>query len=167
MQKDEDGRFGPWEFVACFEVLSETIWNQKGEVIYFVTDSAKKLRLVGQSMSKLKGRWKTVPMSSVVSKQKLGRKALFHTSSWPAIESGLRDAEPPPFTVSAIFRPELEALCRSTQGALHNCLSYPETHRHRLSYHVESWVCQLDHRPHPLWNKDKVPLAFRTASHPS
>ena len=130
---------------------------------YFVTDSTKKLRLVGQSMSKLKGRWKTVPMSSVETQRKLGRKALFHTSSWPAIESGLRDAEPPPFTVSAIFRPELESLCRSSTGSLRNCLSIPESHRQRLSYHVETWVCQLDHRPRPLWNKDKVPHAFRAS----
>jgi hypothetical protein len=163
MKDENDGRIGPWDFVATFEVLDDSTWKRKGEVIYFVTDNSGVLRLVGQSMSKLNGRWKTVPMSSTTSKQRLNRKALFHTSSWPAIESGLRAAEPPPFTVSALFRPELERLCRSAKGSLNGCLDIPETHPQRLSYHVETWVCELDHRPNPLWNKDKVPHVYRGA----
>ena len=160
MEKEKDLRFGPWDFVASFDVLSDSTWSRPGEVIYFVNDSKGVLRLVGQSMSKLKGRWKTVPMSSVASRQKLGRKALFHTSSWPAVENGLRGSEHPPFTVSALFRPELESICRSASGSLRGCLDVPETHHQRLSYHVETWICEMDHRPTPLWNKDKVPRTF-------
>lgn len=163
MERKGDGRFGPWDFVARFDELCSTTWNRKGEVLYLATDATGVLRLVGQSMSKLKGRWKTVPMFDVKSQARLGRNALFHTSSWPAIESGLRSADPPPFTVSALFRPELERLCRAAGESLRKCLDKPESHLHRLSYHVETWICELDHRPHPLWNKDKVPLAFRAA----
>jgi len=161
MQKEKDGRIGPWDFVAEFEVLNQGVWRRQGEVIYFVTDATGLLRLVGQSMSKLGGRWKAVPMYDTLTKQPLKSKALFHTSSWPAIEDGLRSDDPPPFTVSALFRPDLEKLCRSSTGSLYRVLEEPETHRHRLSYHVETWVCSFDYRPKPLWNKDKVPLAYR------
>jgi len=157
MTKENDGRIGPWDYVASYEVISESTWKRDGEVIYFVTDRSGTLRLVGQSSAKLRWRWKTVPMFSTASKQSLNRKALFHTSSWPAIEAGLRSSEPPPFTVSALFRPELERFCHSARSALRDCLYMPETRLHRLSYHVETWVCELDHWPNPLWNKDKVP----------
>ena len=158
---EKDGRVGPWEFRAQFDVICDGTWRREGEVLYFVTDADGDLRLVGQSMSKLNGRWKTVPMYSSASKQPLGRKALFHTSSWPAIERGLRSSEVPPFTVSAIFRADLEKVCHSAKGALKGCLEIPEVGRQRLSYHVETWVCKIDHRPKPLWNKDKVPREYR------
>lgn len=163
MKDEKDGRIGPWDFVAAFDVLSYSVWRRKGEVIYFVTDGTGALRLVGQSMSRLSGRWKEAPMYDVRTKQSMGRKALFHTSSWPAIEDGLRSTDPPPFTISALFRPELELICRSAESSLADCLRKPETDLHRLSYHVETWVCGLDHRPKRLWNKDKVPASFRAA----
>jgi hypothetical protein len=163
MQSESDGRIGPWDFVADFDVLNAQVWSRQGEVLYFVTDAEGDLRLVGQSMSKLGGRWKTVPMYDIKTKKPFGRKALFHTSSWPAIEEGLQSNDPPPFLVSALFRPELEKLCRSSTGYLRSTLELPQTHLHRLSYHVETWICSFDYRPKPLWNKDKVPLEYRRA----
>ena len=155
MQNSKDKRVGPWKYTAYYEVLNQQAWDRAGEVIYFVTDKSRRLRLVGQSMSKLNVRWKRAPMYDVRSKQPLGRKALFHTSSWPAIEAGFMSGEAPPFTVSALFRDRLESLCRSSE--IHaKALEQPETHLQRLSFHVETWVCSLDYDLHPLWNKQKV-----------
>lgn len=158
MQNPRDGRFGPWKYLANMEVLNADVWGRGGEVIYFVTDSQKRLRLVGQSMSRLKGRWKLAPMYDPNSLRPLGRKALFHTSSWPAIEAGLLAGEPPPFEVSALFRNELDVVCSSAGESLAAIRSTPETHLQRLSYHVETWVCSLDFGSHPLWNKQKVAM---------
>lgn len=163
MQDAKDPRIGPWRYEAEFEVLDMSTWRRKGEVIYFVTDALGTLRLVGQSMSKLNGRWKTVPMYEAQSLQPLGTKALFHTSSWPAIEAGLRSDDPPPYTVSALFREALEPICRAASGSLSQVLLKPETHLHRLSYHVETWVCALDHGKNRFWNKHKVPASGSAA----
>lgn len=156
MEKPKDPRIGPWQYVAHFDVLSQSTWGRKGEVVYFVTDACGELRLVGQSMSKLGGRWKTVPMFDARTQKPMGRKALFHTSSWPAVETGLRSSDPPPFTGSALFREALEPICRRASSSLAGVLPKPETHLHRLSYHVESWVCSLNHGSTRLWNKQKV-----------
>lgn len=156
MQNPKDGRIGPWKYTASYTILDQRIWDRPGEVIYFVTDPEGRLRLVGQSMSKLNVRWKKAPMYDVNSRQPLGRKALFHTSSWPAIETGFNAAERPPFTVSALFRDRLEPICRTSVGGLADSLQMPETHLQRLSFHVESWVCSLDFGGHALWNKQKV-----------
>src|SRR5687767_3591727 len=82
IQRPNDGRIGPWKYTAVYDVLNQKHWDRPGEVIYFVTDSQKNLRLVGQSMSKLNVRWKRAPMYDVATKGALGRKALFHTTSW-------------------------------------------------------------------------------------
>jgi hypothetical protein len=156
MQKQTDGRIGPWKYTAQYKVLDQKTWDRPGEVIYFVTDKEAKLRLVGQSMSKLNVRWKKAPMYNVKSLQPMGRKALFHTSSWPAIEAGFMSTERPPFTVSALFRERLEPLCRQAGGSLAESMNRPETHLQRLSFHVESWVCSLNFGEHRLWNKHKV-----------
>ena len=156
MQKENDGRIGPWKYNAKYVVLDQRVWDRPGEVIYFVTNQAGLLRLVGQSMSKLNVRWKKAPMYDVESKRALGRKALFHTSSWPAIEAGFTSSERPPFVVSALFRDRLEPLCKALGGPLHHALSTPETHLHRLSYHVETWICSLNFGSNRLWNKQKV-----------
>lgn len=156
MGDPNDARVGPWQFVAEHEVLDEAVWRRKGEVIYFVTNATGKLRLVGQSMSKLGGRWKTVPMYEVQSKRALKKKALFHTSSWPAIEAALGSNDTPPFTVSALFRDSFEPLCRAATSSLAAVFQRPETHLQRLSYHIETWVCSLDHGASSLWNKQKI-----------
>lgn len=156
MKKSTDGRIGPWKYSAHFEVLDQAVWKRAGEVIYFVADSAKVLRLVGQSSVKLGGRWKLVPMHSVDKKLPLERRALFHTTSWPAIEIGLQGNERFPLTVSALFREELNTLCMAADGGLADTVKMPETHLQRLAFHVESWVCSLDHSPARLWNKHKV-----------
>lgn len=157
MQKPKDPRIGPWKYTAVYEVLDQRHWDRPGEVIYFVTDSQGSLRLVGQSMSKLNVRWKRAPMYDIASRRRLGgRKALFHTTSWPAIELGF-DSERPPFTVSALFRDRLELICRASAGPLQEALRKLESHRERLSFHVESWVCSLDYGDYRLWNKQKVP----------
>ena len=156
MKDPKDGRIGPWKYTAEFTVLDQNTWDRHGEVIYFVVDSENRLRLVGQSMSKLKARWKMAPMYDVKSRQPLDRKALFHTSSWPAIEAGFKSAEHPPFTVSAIFRDRLESLCQASEGSLSELIRQPENHLQRLSFHVETWVCSLDFGAFKLWNKQKV-----------
>lgn len=164
MQKANDGRIGPWKYTAQYTVLDQRTWDRPGEVIYFVTDSKERLRLVGQSMSKLSVRWKRAPMYEVTSRRPLGRKALFHTTSWPAIELGFQSGERPPFDVSALFRDRLAPLCGLLGGPLAEALLKPETHLQRLSFHVETWVCSLDFGEHRLWNKQKVPGAARASS---
>ena len=156
MQKPTDPRIGPWKYIAEYQVLDQKTWDKPGEVVYFVTNSAGQLRLVGQSMSKLNVRWKKAPMYDVQSKRALGRKALFHTSSWPAIEAGLAGNESPPFIVSALFRERLEQLCRTLGGSIAQLISLPETHLQRLSFHVETWVCSQNFGLERLWNKHKV-----------
>lgn len=151
----KDARNGPWRYRAVYDVLDDKVWSTVGEVIYFVTDSRGNLRLVGQSKDKLKTRWRTSPMHDVTTKMPLGRHALFHSSTWPAIESALDAGERPPFTVSALFRNELERVCRSCEGSITSAWQKEENHLQRLSYHVETWVCsQPVHRP-ALWNKQK------------
>lgn len=156
MQKPDDPRIGPWKYTAEYTVLDQRVWDQAGEVIYFVVDESERLRLVGQSMSRLNVRWKKAPMYDVTSRRPLNKRTLFHTSSWPSIEAGLNANERPPFTVKALFRDRLEPLCKQARGSLANTLSRTETHLHRLSYHVETWVCGLDFHDYPLWNKQKV-----------
>jgi hypothetical protein len=156
MKNPNNGRVGPWQYSADYIVLDQKLWDRPGEVIYFVVDEQRRLRLVGQSMSKLNVRWKRAPMYDVASRQPMGKKALFHTSSWPAIEAGFKAAERPPFTVSAIFRDRLEPLCRAASGGLAKTLLQRETHLQRLSFHVETWVCSLNFETCRLWNKQKV-----------
>ena len=160
MKDPKDGRIGPWQYTAEYVALDQGTWDRPGEVIYFVVDAQNRLRLVGQSMSKLNVRWKRAPMYYVGSRQPMGKKALFHTSSWPAIEAGFKAAERPPFTVSALFRDRLEPLCREARSSLSKTLLQPETHLQRLSFHVESWVCSLNFETYRLWNKQKVSTNF-------
>jgi len=95
-------------------------------------------------------------MSNPVTRQKLGRNALFHTTAWPSIERAIDAGESPPFTVSAIFRPELQAVCEREGGMLARALAKPETKTLRLSYHVESELCALSGQGTPLWNTAKT-----------
>jgi hypothetical protein len=127
-------RFGPWHYEAVFSELDAKTWHREGEVIYFVTDSQQQLRLVGESSRRLKDRWRMAPMHEVVTRAPLGRKALFHSTAWGAIEHGIT-AEAPPFTVRALFRDDAarlltrlgamdhlpasdEHLCRRTETAI-------------------------------------------------
>lgn len=153
----KDSRIGPWRYRAAFEVLNPEVWERSGEVLYFVTDAQERLRLVGQSKDRLKTRWRTSPMHDVISRAPLGVRALFHTTAWPALERALDNGERPPFTVSALFRNELETVCRKTGGKLGDALQKPETALQRLSYHVETAICRLTWDGPPLWNKQKVP----------
>ena len=137
---------------TTFTVLDAKTWSRTGEVLYFVTDSEGRLRLIGESEKKLKGRWKEVPMTDVATDQLLGRRALFHTTAWPAIETGLTN-EQMPFTVRAIFRPELEAICRKLGGPLAEALAKPEDKK-KLSYHVETWIRETFRKPLALWNRN-------------
>lgn len=156
MQSSNDPRYGPWSYRAQFTVLHQEAWSREGEVIYFVQDGQSRLRLVGQSKDRLKTRWRESPMHSPTTHAPLGKKALFHSSTWPAIEKALKAGERAPFTISALFRDQLESTCRTVGGELSGALQLQETHLHRLAYHVESWVCSLEHDAGPLWNKAKV-----------
>lgn len=152
MSNPRDGRIGPWNFEAQFTVLDAKTWSRTGEVLYFLTDHAGHLRLVGESSGKLKWRWKEVPMTDVATRELLGRRALFHTTAWPAIEAGM-STERAPFTVRALFRPELEALCRTLGGPLSDALAKPEDKK-KLSYHVEAWIREAFRVPLALWNRN-------------
>jgi hypothetical protein len=156
MEDPKDPRCGPWSYRAVSSVTSLSTWNRLGEVLYFVRDSIGRLRLVGQSKDRLKTRWRESPMFHADTKQALGRHALFHSSTWPAIEKALKAGEAPPFTVSAIFRPDLQEACARIGGTLRPLLELPETRLHRLSYHVETWICSLSRGRLNLWNKQKV-----------
>ena len=120
-------RLGPWRYQAAYTVLDEHTWSQKGEVLYFVTDQTNRLRLVGESAQKLKDRWRLSPMHDVETRAPLGRKALFHSTAWGAIERGL-GIEHAPFLVSALFVDEVERIVpRSSLASLggqrdHHCL---------------------------------------------
>ena len=158
MENPKDKRIGPWKYRAVYDVLSEKVWSQRGEVLYFVVDSMNKLRLVGQSANRLKDRWKPVPMFDSKTQASLGMRSLFHTSAWPAIEAGFSkdDKGQKQYTVSAIFRADLERECRSIGGDLLSLLTVPETDHRRLSYRVEQWVCSLSNQGLALWNKQGV-----------
>jgi hypothetical protein len=68
-------------------VLDEDVWSPKGKVLYLVTDCESKLRLVGESLRRLKDRWRMSPMNDVATREEIGH-ALFHSTAWPAIERG-------------------------------------------------------------------------------
>lgn len=156
MLDPSDSRIGPWKYRAVYEVLDEKVWKTSGEVLYFITNVNQTLRLVGQSKDRLKTRWRTSPMFEASTKAPLGEQALFHSSTWPAIEKGLVEGERPPFTVSAIFREKLIEICKKTGGPLEKALRQPEMNSQRLSYHVETWICSLSSAGLNLWNKQKV-----------
>jgi hypothetical protein len=156
MKDPKNGRIGPWKYRAVYDVLSEEIWSQRGEVLYFVVDSMNQLRLVGQSANRLKDRWKPVPMFDSNTQASLNMHSLFHTSAWPAIEAGFSNDDKGQYTVRAIFRADLERECRSIGGDLLSLLAVPETNLRRLSYHVEQWVCSLSDQGLALWNKQGV-----------
>jgi hypothetical protein len=156
MEKPTDPRIGPWHYCPDYHVLDEKVWTQLGEVLYFVTDSHKRVRLVGQSAKKLKDRWRTSPMFDVNTHAPLGKKSLFHSSAWPAIEAGFDKGDSSQFTLSAIFRPELQNQCLLLGGPFLALLEKPETDLRRLAYHVEQWVCSLSNEGLDLWNKQGV-----------
>ena len=156
MKDPKNVRNGPWSYRAVYDVLDDNIWSQKGEVLYFVVDAINQLRLVGQSKNKLKDRWRTSPMFDVKTLASLGEKSLFHTSAWPEIEAGFEKGEKTKYTVRAIFRNDLERECRSIGGPFLPLIEIPETDKHRLSYHVEQWICSLSNCGVDLWNKQGV-----------
>lgn len=156
MKKTNDGRNGPWKWHAKFDVLDQQTWKRAGEVLYFVTDEQGTARLVGQSIGRLKTRWKEVPMSTVNDASKMDKRGLFHTTAWPSIETEFDSRPEATYTVSAIFRDELQHLCHRIGGPLAQALEMKETHLERLSYHVETWVCGLKRHGLPLWNKQKT-----------
>jgi hypothetical protein len=141
-------RLGPWRYEAKYKVLDEACWARTGAVLYFVTDSAGLLRLVGESSRRIKDRWRLSPMHDVQTNEFLGGHALFHSSAWSAIERGLDD-EPPPFTVSALFEPDLSRILSSAAESL----PAPDTH---LCRRVEAAILRNMGKPLRLWNKAGV-----------
>lgn len=143
-------RFGPWQYEAMFNELDGKTWQREGEVIYFVTDSRKQLRLVGESSRRLKDRWRMSPMHEVATLAPLGRKALFHSTAWGAIERGIA-AEAPPFTVSALFRDDVARLLTSL-GAMDHL---PPSDDH-LCRRTESAILVAVGATGRLWNRKGV-----------
>lgn len=140
-------RFGPWQFEAVFKELDGDTWLREGEVIYFVTDHQQRLRLIGESSRRLKDRWRLSPMHDVATRAPLGRKALFHSTAWGAIERGIA-AEAPPFTVRALFRDDLEGLL--TQHGVMDSL--PSSNDH-LCRRTESAILSMVGKTGRMWNK--------------
>lgn len=143
-------RFGPWQYEAVFSELDGKTWQRKGEVIYFVTDRQQHLRLVGESSRRLKDRWRMSPMHEVSTRAPLGRKALFHSTAWGAIERGFA-TEGPPFTVRALFRDDLARLMTSL-GAMNHL---PASDEH-LCRRTESAILAAVGAPGRLWNRKGV-----------
>lgn len=143
-------RFGPWQFEAVFRELDGATWRREGEVIYFVTDSQNRLRLVGESSRRLKDRWRMSPMHDVANRAPLGRRALFHSTAWRAIEGGL-DAEVPPFTVRALFREDVAQLL-SSLGEI-DLLPSPDEH---LCRRLEAAILAAVGATGELWNRKGV-----------
>ncbi|TWO71505.1 hypothetical protein FN976_11365 [Caenimonas sedimenti] len=156
MRAARDPRIGPWRYVARYTVLDQSTWDAPGEVLYLVTDAAARVRLVGESGSRLKGRWKLAPMFELGTRRPMGQRALFHSSAWRSIEAAFDGGEPMPFTVSAIFRPQLEALCRREGGVLAGALERARAGQRDLAHHVETYVCGLVACGLPLWNIAKT-----------
>jgi hypothetical protein len=146
-------RFGPWQYEAVFSELDVKTWQREGEVIYFVTDSQQQLRLVGESSRRLKDRWRMAPMHEVTTRVPLGRKALFHSTAWGAIERGIA-AEAPPFTVRALFRDDLARLL-TRHGAIDHL---PASDEH-LCRRTESAILGAVGATGRLWNKRGVASA--------
>lgn len=143
-------RFGPWQFEAVFTELESKTWQREGEVIYFVTDSQQRLRLVGESSRRLKDRWRVSPMHDVATRAPLCRKALFHSTAWGAIERGISD-EAPPFTVSALFHDDLARLL--TQHGVTDSLPHPDQH---LCRRAEAAILAAVGTTERLWNKKGI-----------
>lgn len=143
-------RFGPWQYEAVFSELDGKTWQREGEVIYFVTDSKQQLRLVGESSRRLKDRWRMSPMHEVATRAPIGRKALFHSTAWSAIERGIA-AEAPPFTVRALFRDDV-ALLLTGHGAMDHL---PASDEH-LCRRTESAILAAVGATGKLWNRKGV-----------
>ncbi len=143
-------RFGPWQYEAVFHELDSKTWQREGEVLYFVTDSQQQLRMVGESSRRLKDRWRMSPMHDVTTRASLGRRALFHSTAWAAIERGVA-SEASPFTVSALFCDDLAQLL-----SLHDAMdSLPSTQDH-LSRRTEAAILAAMGATRRLWNKKGV-----------
>lgn len=144
-------RRGPWRYRARYTVLNDAVWSRAGEVLYFVTDAAGQLRLVGESGSKLDARWRISPMLDPVTQARVPGRALFHSTAWRAIEAGL-DQERAPFTVSALFGDELHRLVRS-DWALPDLNGNKRQH---LALRVEKAILQRHGLALRLWNRASV-----------
>lgn len=156
MRDPKNGRNGPWKWRAHFDALDDSTWSRVGEALYLVLDGQGAVRMAGQTTDRLKTRWKEVPMFRAHDAAPMGRKGLFHTTGWPAIEAAFDENDVMTYTVGAIFRSELDAVCRRVGGPLAVALQTSESKHHRLSYHVETWICGLKQRGLPLWNKQKT-----------
>lgn len=143
-------RFGPWQYEAVFTEVDGRTWRREGEVLYFVTDRQGTLRLVGESGGRLMDRWRLSPMHDVATRAPLGRKALFHSTAWAAIERGF-SSEAPPFTVSALFHDEL-AQVLAAQSAMD---SLPVSADH-LCRRAETAILSAAGSALSLWNKKGV-----------
>lgn len=141
----QGSRRGPWRYEARYKVLDAACWARSGAVLYFVTDKTGALRLVGESSRRLKDRWRLSPMHDVQTNEYLGSHALFHSSAWGVIESGLDD-EPPPFTVSALFEHDLMRLV----GGSAEALAAPGEH---LCKRMEAAILSRMGQRLRLWNK--------------
>lgn len=143
-------RFGPWQYEAVFGELDGRTWRREGEVIYFVTDCQARLRMVGESSARLMDRWRLSPMHDVATRASLGRKALFHSTAWAAIERGFV-SEAPPFTVSALFHNDLARLLNE-----HGAISSLPASADHLCRRTEAAILTAMGGSSALWNKKGV-----------
>ena len=151
-----DFRLGPWR-AADWCVLDESTYRADGEVLYFLSDGADRIRYVGESKNRLRTRWRTPPPSESVNGQRNAN--LFHNIAWPKIEATLAsDPAAGPFYVSAIGAQVMTVLLQrhSDLRAAVQANSIKHGGRRHLSWHVETWLCEQPLlRPH-LWNVAKL-----------
>jgi len=152
-------RLGPWKYECEHTVLDEAAWRRRDEVLYFVTDGTGGLRLAGQSSNRLADRWRMSPMHDVATRAPLGRKTLFHSTAWKAIEEGF-GIEKPPFTVRALFRAGIERVCRGIDDAsMLGALGNGGTPINHLAQHIEQMVLAFHGQRLRLWNRQGVRAA--------
>ncbi len=148
--KAGDPRIGPWR-ASQHEVLDRATWYLDGECLYFLRDSAGRIRYVGESKNRLRDRWRTPPAVCATTGHDLGNPYVFHNRAWPSLERAiLADSAIAPFKVSVIHEPGLARLAaaNATLAALHTQIQ-PGKHFTRV---VQDWLCaHRDVQAH-LWN---------------
>jgi len=150
-----DKRAGPWRYEAVYEVLDHSVWKSSGEVLYFLVDADQRLKLVGESGTRLGQRWRISPMHRVEDNAFLGKRGLFHSSAFAMLQTAFESGQTPLYTVSAIFRPQIDRLAHELGGPLYRATLSPEK-PNKVAKNVERWICQLLGRDH-LWNIADTP----------
>jgi hypothetical protein len=151
----DDFRLGPWR-AADWSILDQLMYRADGEVLYFLSDGAGRIRYVGESKGRLRTRWRTPPLAEPANGKKNAH--LFHNIAWPRIEEALvGDPAAGPFCVSVIGVEVMTALANrhADLRAAVDVNSRKHGGRKHLSWHVETWLCDQPSLRTHLWNVAK------------